>query len=240
MKRLATIVTAASLATATMLAAGGVAAPAASAACITSLPVTFALPSPFAGGYGRTLPLRITTRGRPIRNLEAKLYTFGGDLLGRARAARTLTSSVRVPLRLRFALQPGTFTLALFGEPNAGASCGPKSLFRVVRFRDCLTELPVRFPRPPQGVASDYGETLSVPLAADGFLLRDVDVSLSTFDGAVLGHRVFPVVFGERQADFRLPGGLRAGTYTVFVRGTIASQPRSCGPKTTKTTLSFS
>lgn len=216
-----------------------VAASTAQARCITRLPVEYSFPSDFAGSFERRLPITIATKGPPIRNLEAKLYTFGGALLGQTRRTSTLTSSRRLTMRLRYPLQPGRFTLTLFGEPNRSRSCGPKHLFRTVRFRDCPTQLPIDFPTLPQGRATDYGSALSVPLKARSDVLRGLSISLSDFSGNELDRREFGVLFGTRRADFQLSDPLAPGSYTVFVSGVVANQPASCGQKTAKTILEF-
>jgi hypothetical protein len=136
-------------------------------------------------------------------------------------------------------MQAGSFTLALFGEPNADPSCGPKHTFIVVRFLPCPSTLPVTFPDPPSGKASDYGDSLSVDVAPTSEVVRHVTVSLSSFDGTKLGSRRFPVLFGQVTATFDVPGGLQPGGYTVFVSGAIKGLPASCGPKSAKTVLTF-
>ncbi len=207
------------------------------ARCINTLPVTNSFPSDYAASYSKTLPITVRTRGPAIRKLEAKLYTFGGDLLGRERAKRTVRNATTLRMRLRFPMQPGRYTLTLFGEPNADPSCGPKHTFRVVRFRDCPLRLPVTFPQLPRGRAVDYGGLMTVRVASKGPLLRDVDVTLSRFDGTQLGVKRFRTLFGTVAANFSFSGGVPPGDYSVSVRGRISRQPESCDDATASTTL---
>lgn len=210
--------------------------------CITTLPVTVQFPSPFAGAYKRTVPVIVVTQGPPIRNLTATLYTFGGVKIASGSFKATIFSSNQLKLQLQKGFRPmqaGAFTLALFGEPNADPSCGPKHTYKVVHFLPCLTTLPVTFPNPPGGKASDYSGSLSVNVQSKGFVLGDVNVSLSTFSGTALGSRSFKTVFGEVTATFNLPGGVQPGGYTLFVSGGVQGMPASCGAKTAKTVLTF-
>ena len=184
----------------------------------------------------------VVTQGPPIRNLTGTLYTFGGVKIASGSLKPTIFSSNQLTLHLGQGFRPmqaGKFTLALFGEPNADPSCGPKHAYKVIQFAPCLITLPVTFPNPPSGKAADYGNSLSVNVQGKGFLLNDVNVSLSTFTGTALGSRNFKTVFGEVTATFNVPGGVQPGGYTVFVSGGIQGMPASCGSKTAKTVLTF-
>lgn len=216
------------LATTTMLATAGAGADAASA-CITTLPVNASFPTPFAAAYQRTLPVRLTTTGPAIRGLTAALYTFGGERVASGAARATLTGSTTVRMRLRFTpMQAGRFTLALYGEPNADPSCGPKHRFRVVRFRPCPRRLPVTFPGTP---VRDGGQ-LTISVAAGRSLVRGLSLTLSALDGEVLGRRTIPTLFGAKTVSFRLPRAAEAANYTVTARGRLDRQPRSCAAAT--------
>jgi hypothetical protein len=210
--------------------------------CITTLPVTVQFPSPFAGTYKNVLPVIVVTQGPPIRNLTASLYTFSGVKIASGSFNPTIFSSNQLKLRLGRGFRPlqaGSFTLALFGEPNADPSCGPKHDYKVVHFLPCPSLLPVTFPNPPSGKASNYSSTLSVNVQSTGFVLNDVNVSLSTFNGTALGSQHFNTVFGEVTATFNVPGGVQPGGYTVFASGGVKGLPDSCSATTAKTVLTF-
>jgi hypothetical protein len=210
--------------------------------CITNLPVTVSLHSPFAGSYRGSIKLAVSTNGPPIRNLTGTLYTFSGIPIATGKFRHTIFSTNDLTLKLKKGfpvLQAGSFTLGLFGEPNSNPSCGPKHTFKVIRFLPCLTTLPITFPNLPGGKASDYGSNLTINVASAGFVMRNVNVSLSTFAGDSLGSKHFNVLFGEVTPTFNIPGGLQPGGYTVFVSGVIKDQPASCGPKTAKAVMTF-
>lgn len=207
--------------------------------CITRLPVTVSVPSHFAAAYKRVVRVTVTSRGPFIRHLRVVLYTFSGDQLGIATKS-SLSGSAVLRLRLRYRLQPGEFTLYAEGEPNADPSCGPKHDSRVLRFRDCITRLPVTFPEPPGGTAADYGRFLSFALSSRGPLIRHLRVRIYSFDGRFFGATRLPVLFGSKTVDMPLRRALTAGDYTISVWGSIVAQPRSCGPKNAQQTLTFS
>jgi hypothetical protein len=199
--------------------------------------------SPFAGFYHKTVPVIIESKGPPIRNLKATLYTFTGIPIASGSFSKTIFSSNQVKLHLKPgfpALQAGSFTLGLIGEPNADPSCGPKHVFKVVHFLPCLTTLPIAFPNLPAGKAADYGSSLTINVASKGFVMRNVNISLSKFDGTLVGSKSIPVLFGEVTPTFNIPGGLQPGGYTLFVSATIKNQPASCGTKAAKAVMSFS
>jgi hypothetical protein len=209
-----------------------------STGCITTLPVITTVPSRYAIAYNRVLPVTVTSRGPRIRGLRVSLYTFSGDLLGRA-SRSSLTGSANLRLHLRYRLQAGEYTLYSEGEPNADPSCGPKHRSRVMRFRGCITRLPVTFPEPPGGTAADYGNYLSFALSSRGPLIRRLRIFVSSFEGRQYGSTRLKALFGTVTVNVPLKLRLAAGDYTITVRGSIASQPRSCGPKHAQQTLTF-
>jgi hypothetical protein len=212
---------------------------ASSTGCITTLPVVATVPSSFTTSYRRVLPVRVTTRGPLVRRLRVSLYTFSGDLLGRGFRRKPLGGSGVVRVRLRFRLQPGAYTLYSEGEPNRDPSCGPKHGSRVVRFRGCTTDLPVSIPEPPGGVAADYGGFLSFDLASRGPLIRQLDVTVSAFDGTLYGRTRLSALFGTVTVHVPLWQELVPGDYTVTVLGVISSEPGSCGLSGMEQTLTF-
>jgi hypothetical protein len=213
-------------------------ATAARAGCLTRLPIAVTVPSRFTVHYKRVLPVRVTSRVPRIRRLRISLYTFGGDLLGRGTRV-SLSGSGVVRLHLRYSLEPGEYTLYSEGEPNRDSSCGPKSRSRVVRFRGCITTLPVSFPNPPGGTAADYGRFLSFQVSSRGPLLRRLRIFVSNSEGRLIGTASRSVLFGTVTVDVLLRRALLPGLYTITVRGSIDSQPRSCGPKHAQQTLTF-
>jgi hypothetical protein len=211
---------------------------AARAGCITKLPVTSALNSGFAASYHRKLPVRIYTRGPRVRNVSAALFTFKGLRLGTSQRYAELGSSRILRIRLRYGLQVGRFTLVVTGEPNDDPTCGPKKFTQALRFFPCYESLPITFPRPPGGRASDYSDTLSVSLATKGPVIRNIHGSLSDFAGTGFGAGNLPILFGEAPIDLHLTQALAPGSYSVFLTGTI-DQPKVCGPKNGKLVLTF-
>jgi hypothetical protein len=224
---------------AALTAAGLQAPPASARGCITTLPVTVTTTSQYAAAYQRGLIVTVTTRGPVITNLEAGLYTFAGDRLGQGTLKHPLRGSATIDMHLRFPVQAGQYTIYLVGEPNADPSCGPKHTSQVLDLRSCLTRLPVEFPDSPGGLAADYGDYLSFPLRTRGFLIRHVNVSLSSFAGARVGSVGLPALFGTVTVNVPLRKTLVTGSYTVFVTGDVASQPRACGPATAQATWTF-
>jgi hypothetical protein len=208
--------------------------------CITRLPVTVTLPSGFAAAYRASIPLTVSsTTGRPITGLRAALYTFAGDQIAASRRPVTLRSSGTLSLRLAFApLQEGSYTLVLTGAPNTDPSCGPKKFVEVVRFRGCVTALPLKFVNPPGGTASDYANYLSVTLASTGSLIRSLEGTVYASDGTRFGDGTLSALYGQTTLNLRLNRPLVAGGYTVVVAG-LVEQPSSCGPKTAQVDLEF-
>src|SRR5947209_13121437 len=99
---------------------------AAHAGCITTLPVSVSFPSQYAGSFSSRLPVTVTTNGPPIFNLTAAIYTFGSDRIAFGKASGTIFSSGTVRMKLVAPMQPGKYTLVLYGEPNANPSCGDR------------------------------------------------------------------------------------------------------------------
>jgi hypothetical protein len=144
-----------------------------------------------------------------------------------------------VRLKLRFALQPGSYTLYAEGEPNSSPSCGPKHSSTVIRFLACITSLPVSFSHPPGGFAEDYEGFLSFALVSKGPLIRHLTVSVSSFAGELFGSTGLSALFGTVTVNVPLKKTLVPGNYTITVQGLISAQPRSCGPKTAEQVLKF-
>jgi hypothetical protein len=221
-----------------LLALGGPASAAEAQGCITRLPVSVSLPSPFAAAYPSSVGVGLSTTGRPIRNVRASLYTFGGDQIAAGRLP-VLSGSRTLKMKLAFApLQQGSYTLVVTGEPNANPSCGPKKLVEVVTFRGCITGLPLKFVSPPGGTASDYGGYLSLTVQSAGPLIRNLEGAVYAADGTVFGHGTLNALYGQASLDLRLDRPLVAGDYSVVVAGLVA-QPPSCGPKTIQIDLHF-
>jgi hypothetical protein len=215
------------------------AAPAsAGARCITRLPVKASIPSPYAAEYPRDVPVTIQTRGPTVRFLRLELYTFGGVKLGEGRRLGPLRSSGTVRVRLRFPMQAGAFTLVVTGEPNRDRSCGPKQRFKVLRFRDCPTQLPVKFPEPPGGAASDYQDYLSVKVTTNGGLIRDLTGTVSTAAGEAMGSGQLGILFGTASIDMLLTRRLAPGDYRVTVVGSL-DLARACRPSQARLNVRF-
>ncbi|HEX2016283.1 MAG TPA: hypothetical protein VGN69_06275 [Solirubrobacteraceae bacterium] len=201
-----------------------------SGGCLTSMPVSVSIPSRYAAAYHRQIRLRISTLGPTVRKLRVEIYTFAGDRIGYGRLRRSLRGTRQVMVKLRFPAQAGRFTFIVSGEPNASSHCGPKKLTRLLTLRDCETSLPILFPHPPGGPAKKYGDVLSVPVETPGPLLRNVEATLSTFSGQIVGHASLSGLYGRTSLVFHLTGPLVAGGYSVFVTAAF-NQPKSCGQK---------
>jgi hypothetical protein len=211
----------------------------AGARCITRLPLRASLPNPYASSYRDVLPVRVQTKGPTIRFLRVELYTFAGEKLGEGRRAGPLRSSAKLRLRLRFPMQVGSFTLVATGEPNRDRSCGPKQLFKVLRFRDCPSVLPVSFPSPPGGVAADYQDYLSVKVTTKGGLMHDLLGSVATPGGETIGDGQLSVLFATAPLDMRLTRRLAPGEYRVTVQGRLDQAP-GCPAAQARLALRFS
>ncbi|HEY5196089.1 MAG TPA: hypothetical protein VIJ51_03575 [Solirubrobacteraceae bacterium] len=219
--------------------ASGVTASATAAGC-SHLAVSVSLPSNFAASYPSTVSVNVTTRGGPIRNLHAAIYTFSGDQIASGHRAAALTSSATVKLKLAFgALQVGSYTLVVSGTPTASPSCGLEKFTKVEAFKDCVTSLPLTFVNPPAGSASAYGGFLSVPLKSNGPLVREIEGAVYAADGTLFGDGTLSGLYGQATLNLKLNQALVPGEYTVVVAGLI-SQPAACGPKTAQITLDFS
>jgi hypothetical protein len=210
----------------------------AGASCITRLPVRASLPNPYASSYRDVLPVRIETKGPTIRFLRVELYSFAGEKLGEGRRGGPLRASAKVRVRLRFPMQVGSFTLVVTGEPNRDRSCGPKQLFKVLRFRDCPSVLPVSFPSPPGGAAADYQDYLSVKVTTSGGLLRDLLGTVATVAGETIGDGRLSVLFGTATLDMRLTRRLVRGDYRVTVQGHL-DKANACPPAQNRLALRF-
>lgn len=198
---------------------------------MTRLPVQYQFRSPFIATYSKVIPVKVSTSGRPIRHLTAGLYTFGGDRVAFGRAARRLWSSGWVRMRVHGGrMQAGEFTLVLLGEPNRDRHCGPKHLYRVVRFRPCPDRLPVSFPRLPEGLAADHLGGLSVDITAGRQLLSDLSVSVRPAPGGTVTRMRVPDLFGEIRLTFQPQEGARPGEYVIQARGKVSEMPAACGP----------
>lgn len=233
------LVAAAVLVVSVLVALGGTTAPSYGAGCLTRLPVNVTLPSGFAAAYHANIPVAVSSNGPTIRNLRAAIYTFSGDQIAATRQTTGRLSSGTLNLRLAFGpLQQGAYTLVLTGEPNASPSCGPKKFITVVRFRGCLTQLPLRFVSPPGGAASDYDGYLSATLQSTGPLVRDLEGAVYDAEGTLFGEGTLTALYGQTSLNMKLNRPLVPGVYTVVVAGLI-EQPRSCGPKTAQVDLQF-
>jgi hypothetical protein len=235
---------AAALAAALVAATLAPAAASAQGACITKLPVRVTLPDGlFAAAYTKDIRVQVNSGSVRIRNVRADLFTFSGRRMGASESRRAVRGSSTLTLRLErdFApMQVGGFTLMLTGEPNASRSCGPKKTTRVLKFKACREALPIAFPNPPGGKATDYEGYLSVPVRSRGPLIRDLTSSVYGFDGSLLGNGgVLPALFGETTLDNALLRPLTPGRYTVIVEGLLDEQPRSCGRKRAEATMTF-
>jgi hypothetical protein len=205
--------------------------------CITTLPVSYSLPSPYVESFTSTLPLRVSTAGAPVRRLYIAVYTFSGDVLAAGSLGHPLKGSAVVRLHLRFPMQAGNYTLYMVGYPNANPSCGQKHLSAVLTLRGCETALPVTFPDPPSDSASDYSGRLPIQMSSSGTLLRNLRVTLSSFAGQIYGTTTVDPLFGTATVNIPLSQPLVSGPYTVYVSGLIPDEPASCGVASAKQTI---
>lgn len=206
--------------------------------CVTRLPAAVQLSSDYAAVFRHSVHLRVHTRGPRLRRTYASLYTFSGELIARSRKLNVRSSRL-LRLRLRHGpMQPGRFTLVVTGEPNRSRSCGPKTYTRVLTFRACSPRLPVIFPEPPGGRASEHADTLSVAVRTTGPFLRDLRSSIYSFDGRLLGRASLGSLFGEAVLDHPLSEPLTPGSYTVLVDAE-GGQPAVCGLQRATQVLEF-
>ena len=200
--------------------------------CISTLPVTHSFKSVYSASHTgkRTMRLEVMSAGSPIHHLKAEVYTFGGELVAKSRLyKRTFKRSKTVSLKLRYrGMQIGKYTLVISGEPNHSRSCGPKKYTKVVEFYGCPKGLPVDFPNPPGGNASDYGQWLTVTLQPTGAVLRNVIVELYDFENNLFGRKRVGALFGTAEVPIPLKHKLVNGGYTVVVTAP-GSIPRVCG-----------
>lgn len=213
----------------------------ASADCITRLPVKVSFPKgDFAISYPKSIPVRVTSTGPRIRNMRVAMYTFKGTKLGEVAAKKTMVHQKTLTMKLRYgAAQSGKYTLMVTGEPNANRSCGPKEYHRVVTLKDCITRLPITFPKPPGGSAADYEGYVSQPIMSkNGTLLKDLVATLYDDTTNTRGTGKLKALFGKATLDVKLSSKLTPGRYRLVIEGT-APQPASCGAKTVAQTLTF-
>jgi hypothetical protein len=211
-----------------------------SARCITRLPVQHTFPTLIAPAFRTRIPIHLRTTGPTVRFVRAEIYTWEGEKLaeGSIRSPLRTTRTVRMRLLLG-PMQAGRYTLVLTGEPNRDRSCGPKQRFRTVRFTECPTSLPIDFPNPPGGAASDYSDLLPISLRTRSGTIRSVRARVYSFSGEFFGEAGLPALFGTARLDVELTRRLDPGGYTVVVEGD-AGIPRSCRAVVAKKVLTFS
>lgn len=214
--------------------------PPAKAGCITTLPMSWSLRSYYANSWTRTMQVDVKTNGPAIRSLSVSVSTFHGDQLGRGSLHRTLTSSGTVRVKLKYAMQPGRYTLYFYGFPNSDPSCGPKHMSSVLRLVSCGSQLPVKFRNTPQGYAADYQGWYSFGVQPqNGTLMKKLNASLSTFSGTLIGKKKIPILFGDLTVSIPLNQAIQPGQYTLSVGGFPPGRPLSCGPAHATKTLTF-
>jgi hypothetical protein len=220
--------------------AGGATPTARVAGCSTRLGVSVSLPSNFAASYPSTVSVQVSSKVGPIRNVTAEIYTFSGDQIAAGHHSGTLTKPATIKLKLAFgALQVGSYTLVVTGTPTASPSCGLEKFTKVEAFKDCVSTLPLTFVDPPGGIASAYGDYLSVPLKSNGPLIRELEGAVYAADGTLYGSATLSALYGQATLQLQLTQALVPGAYTVVVAGLI-QQPAACGPKTAQISLEFS
>jgi hypothetical protein len=197
-------------------------------------------PKLYASQYKKRVKVNVTTHHGPLVAWQVQLYTFQGKLLGQTKRKRALNHSKTVRVDLKFPIQPGKFTIVIKGYPRG---CHAESeLADVVRFADCTTKLPVRFPDRPGGAAADYEGFLSVPIESrNGALIKNPETEVYSTSGEFFGRNIdgYKRLFGRLTFNNKLTKSLRAGQYTVILYGRL-DQPRECGPKQASTVLTFS
>ncbi len=193
----------------------------------------------YASQYKKKLKVSVTTHHGPLVEWQVQMYTFQGKLLGQTKRKRALNNTKTVRVDLKFPIQPGKFTIVIKGFPRG---CHSESVTSdVVRFADCTTRLPVKFPSLPGGTASDYGAFLSVPVESrGGALIKHPESEIFSFDGTFYGRNIddYKVLFGRLTFNNKLTRALQPGGYTMVVSGRL-DQPRECGNKTAQVTLTF-
>lgn len=199
-------------------------------------------PKAFAAQFDEKLRIAVNRGRSRVRNWQVQLYTFSGFLLGESDVDKKMEADDKAAIKLRLAVQPGSYTLVTKGEVRG---CGEVERDEVVKFRGCLRKLPIDFVEKPGGTAADYGRYVSVKIAPKPAWapISDVYGTLSSFNGDVFGKAELPhgrrKLIGRQFLDFKLKsGGLRSGGYSLYVAGK-ARQPRSCGDLSKSTTLRF-
>jgi hypothetical protein len=207
-----------------------------------SVRVKSQFPEVYARQYKKAIPVELTNRGGyRVGGLYVQVYTFGGLRLGSSPALGSLRSghTKQTTIKLGFPIQTGKVTFVVKGT-NKGCPAG-ESITHVIAFHSCMTRLPLTFPNPPGGYASDYGEYLSVSAEAkEGQAIFRPRSRVYTFDGRFVGEDTnhFSLIYGLVKFDNRLRKRLSAGGYTMIVTGWL-NQPRSCGPKTAQVSMGF-
>ena len=193
----------------------------------------------YASQYKKRVKVNVTTHHGPLVEWQVQLYTFQGKLLGQTKRKRALNSSKTVRVDLKFPIQPGKFTIVIKGYPRG---CHAESqLADVVRFADCTTKLPVKFPANPGGVAADYQGFLSLPIESrNGALIKHPETEVYSSSGEFFGRNIddYKRLFGRLTFNNKLTKSLRAGEYTVILYGRL-DQPKECGNKTAQTVVKF-
>jgi hypothetical protein len=242
------IVIAAALAVASLAGPGGASSPFGpqTAGACGVLPVSLKVKSQFSEVYARqfkkTIPVEITNRGGyRVSGLYVEVYTFGGLRLGSSPALGALRPGhgKSTTVKLGFPIQTGKVTFVVKGT-NKGCQ-PPEQITHVVAFQPCQTRLPLKFPNPPGGFASDYSNFLSVTAEAqEGQAIFRPRSRVYTFDGSFVGEDVnhYSLIYGKVRFDNKLRKGLRRGGYTMIVKGWL-DQPKSCGPKTAQVSMGF-
>jgi hypothetical protein len=206
--------------------------------CITTLPVSWYLKSPYAAAFRRTLVLHVKTDGPRITALHADLSTFAGYVLGKGRLSGALTSAATIRMRLYYPMQAGRFTLYFWGYPNADPSCGPKHNSAVMKLESCAAGgLPVKLDAggPASAGATSYGFDAE---SVGGVVLKHLSVQLRGPGGAVVGAAEIPVLFGRLLVSIPLRGALApAQAYTLSVSGYGPGRPAACGAASVSRTV---
>jgi hypothetical protein len=213
----------------------------AQAGCITTLPLKWSLSSHYAEVFSKSMTVNITTDGPKITGLTVTLSTFDGVVLGQGSLSYALTGSASVTMKLKYAMQPGKYTLYFYGYPNADPSCGPKHNDDVLNLNGCAGGgLPVKFLKPTQGSADAYGGYYSFYLeSVGGVLLHNLSATLRSAGGGVTGQQKIPLLFGRLYVSIPLRYALQPQQYTLAVSGYGPGRPRACGVARKQLTLTF-
>ena len=215
-------------------------APARTAFCSGGLPASGKIVTeyekPYAIAYRKSVKVYVESDGPAMSDVHAELYTFDGVKLGESKDFGDFSVGATKRVKLRFPMQAGKFTLVIKGVAEGCSNERERS--QVVRFHDCGSELPLKFPRRPGGQAADYAGYVSVPVRTDGVTIDDLRGTLSNFDGQFFGRSRLKVLFGTATMDNKLVRGLDAGRYS-FTVDAFPDQPRKCGRKKTSVSLRF-